>query len=110
MPSRIAASLKNIWAFRTFAGDCGQLLGCATRMQAIAPVAAAATGIAGVRGLPGSQARFGDEANGGVVSVGEVSAPWLTKQIEVPVVHTMLPSSRQVSEIILRAVASVSNA
>ena len=100
LPSRIAASLKGNWAFRGFAGDCGQLLGCATRMQAIAPITSPATGIAGVRSLPGSRARFGDESNDGVVSLGEVSAPWLTKQIEVPVVHTLLPSSGQVAEII----------
>ena len=100
LPSRIAASLKTMWAFRIFAGDCGQLLGCAVRMQAIASVTTPVTGIAGVRSLPGSRGRFGDEANDGVVSLGEVSAPWLTEQIEVPVVHTLLPSSGRVAEII----------
>lgn len=109
-PSRIATDLKANWAFRAFAGDCGQLLGSATRMQAVAPITSAVTGIAGVRGLPGSSARFGIEPNDGVVALAEVSAPWLTVQVEVPVVHTLLPSSGRVAEIILRGVLPVSNA
>ncbi|MES2940612.1 MAG: hypothetical protein V4864_23240 [Pseudomonadota bacterium] len=69
-------------------------------MSQILPSAVPTTAVIGTRGLPFQRA-FGSEPNDGVVSLSEVSAPWLRDQVRVPVQHTFLPSSRQVSAIIL---------
>ncbi len=61
-------------------------------------------GIAGIKGWS-RLGPFGAELNDGVVSISEVSADWLDEQIEIPVVHTLLPSSQQVAQIIIERVA-----
>lgn len=103
--SRIATRLQNNKLFRIFTGDCGQLLGSKDRMNAIGPPAVPATGIVGTRGIANLFGIFGDEVNDGLVSVSEVSAPWLTHCVEVPVFHTLLPSSALVADIILHDTA-----
>lgn len=105
LASRIATRLKNIGLFRILAGDCGQLLGSEGRMNAIQTPAMPATGIVGTRGISNRFGIFGDEVNDGLVSLSEVSAPWLTSCVQVPVFHTLLPSSRFVADIILQDVA-----
>ena len=105
LASRIATRLKNNWLFHTLTGDCGQLLGSADRMNTIGPLAVPATGIVGTRGISSRFGIFGDEVNDGLVSVSEVSAPWLTRCVQVPVFHTLLPSSQLVADIILQDVA-----
>jgi len=104
LASRIATRLKSNWLFRIFTGDCGQLLGSPDRMKAIGPLAVPTTGIVGVRGASGRYTPFGDEANDGLVSVSEGVAPWLSNQVQVPVFHTLLPSSVLVANIIVREV------
>jgi len=101
--SRLAKLLNRNIFFRAFAGDCGQLLGSPARMAAIAPLSIPTTGIAGVRGIQGRHGPFGMEANDGIVSVSEVIAPWLTNQVQIPVVHTLLPSSGLVAGIVLQS-------
>ncbi len=101
LPSRLAMRLKNNFMFRAIAGDCGQLLGSTERMRSIGPLNVPTTGIAGVRGLTGRHSPFGEEANDGVVSISEISAAWLSNQVQVPVVHTFLPSSEVVAKIII---------
>lgn len=101
-PARMARLLGGNYAFRLLAGDCGQLLGSEDRMAGIGSIRVATTGIAGVRGVSFKGGPFGDDANDGVVSLSEVSADWITTQVCIPVVHTLLPSSRLVSEIILQ--------
>lgn len=105
LPSRLAARLQGRWIFRALAGDCGQLLGSLERMGAIGPVAAPTTGVAGVRGFLGSRSRFGQDINDGVVALSEVSAPWLADPVQVPVVHTLLPSSAVVADVIVEGLA-----
>ena len=100
-PSHLAAQLRRNWIFRALAGDCGQWLGSAERMAAVGAPTVPVMGIAGVRGA-GPAGRFGGRAHDGIVSLEEVSAPWLAAQTQVPVMHTMLPGSRQVAEIIVR--------
>jgi hypothetical protein len=58
-------------------------------------------GIAGIKGWSWKQGPFGSEANDGVVALSEVSAEWLTEQVTLPVVHTLLPASKQVINVIL---------
>ena len=101
LPSRIATRLQHNWFFRTLTRDCGQLLGSVDRMNVIGPPAVPVTGIVGTRGIADRFGIFGDEVNDGLVSVSEVSAPWLTHCVEVPVFHTLLPSSARVADIIL---------
>jgi len=103
--SRIATRLQNNKLFRIFTGDCGQLLGSVDRMNAIGPPAVPVTGIIGTRGISNRFGIFGDEVNDGLVSVSEVSAPWLTHCVQVPVFHTLLPSSARVANIILQDMA-----
>lgn len=101
LASRVAARLQNYGLFRILTGDCGQLLGSVDRMSMIGPPAVPATGIVGTRGISNWFGIFGDEVNDGLVSVSEVNAPWLTSCVQVPVFHTLLPSSALVADIIL---------
>ncbi|MHB8915992.1 MAG: esterase/lipase family protein [Thiobacillus sp.] len=105
LASRIAARLQNNKLFRIFTSDCGQLLGSLDRMNAIGPPAVPVTGIVGTRGIANRFGIFADEVNDGLVSVSEVSAPWLTSCVQVPIFHTLLPSSAQVADIILHDMA-----
>jgi hypothetical protein len=93
--------------FRALTGDCGQLLGSAERMRQIGPTTVATTGIAGIRGVAGRFSPFGDEANDGVVSVSEVDAGWLAHRVRLPVPHTLLPASTQVTHIIVQAISQL---
>ncbi len=100
-PARLAIRLKSNLLYRLLTGDCGQLLGSAERMRAIGPVSVPTTAIAGVRGITSALGPFAHDANDGVVAVSEVSADWLQQLTEVPVLHTFLPSSQRIAEIIL---------
>ena len=104
-PSRLAVRLQGNVIFRILTQDCGQLLGSTERMAAVGPLSAPTTAIAGVRGLVSWQGLFGSELNDGVVSISEVSAPWLSSPVQVSVVHTLLPSAGLVVEIILQGLA-----
>jgi pimeloyl-ACP methyl ester carboxylesterase len=104
--SRLAVRLKNNLVFRAFTGDCGQLLASQARMNEIGSLSETTTSIAGVRGFANKRGPFYNEPNDGVVSVAEVSAPWLLNQKQVPVVHTLLPASSKVAELILREVGA----
>lgn len=103
-PSRLAVRLKNNLLYRILTGDCGQLLASQLRMSEIGSPAEPTTSIVGVRGFANSHGLFGDEPNDGVVSVAEASAHWLSNQKQVPVIHTLLPASSGVAQIILREV------
>jgi len=76
-----------------------------SRLAAVGSISAPTTAIAGVRGWVSWQGLFGRELNDGVVSVSEVSAPWLSSPVQVPVAHTLLPSAGLVVEIILQGLA-----
>lgn len=104
-PARIAQRLHKNPIYRAFTRDCGQLLGSASRMSEVGPVSAPTTSIVGVRGLPSKRSPFSGDMNDGVVSVSEVSAGWITDQVLVSTIHTLLPSSKRVAEIILDRVA-----
>lgn len=104
--SRLATQMRRNPLYRTLTGDCGQLLASPERMKEIGALSVRTTGIAGIRGLTGHRSPFGHEPNDGVVSLSEVSAPWLSTQLQIPVIHTWLPASRRVAEIILQQIAS----
>lgn len=102
-PARLAKRLRANRLYRLMTGDCGQLLGSGSRMAAIGPVGLPTLAVVGVRGLSWKAGPFSGELNDGVVALSEVSAPWLDDRIEVDVVHTLLPSSKRVGDIILTA-------
>ena len=103
--SRLAHRLQRKLLYRLLTGDCGQMLASAERMSAVAPPNVAVTAIAGTRGLRGCGSPFYGESNDGVVSLSEVSATWLGEPLQVPVVHTLLPASKHVAELILARVS-----
>jgi len=103
-PARLAQSLRGNLVYRLATGDCGQLLASEVRMQAVPPVMVSTTRICGDRALALTSRVFGAEPNDGVVAVSETSATWITETILVPVVHTLLPSSARVAEIVLQRI------
>lgn len=110
-PARLAIKLKRNWVFRVLAGDCGQLIASQARMAQIEsgsnPVnSIPVTSIVGVKGWQGRLSPFSGELNDGIVSVSEVSAQWIAEEIRVPVIHTYMPSSRQVAQIVAERIVS----
>ena len=101
----LARRLQGNLIYRALTRDCGQLLASEARMSELPTVAAPTTGIVGVRGLRLTAKVFSGEQNDGVVSVAEVSAPWIADVVRVPVGHTFLPASQRVAEIILEKMA-----
>lgn len=99
--SRLAQRLRHNAAYRLLTGDCGQLLASSERMSLVGRVSSPTMSIVGVRGLRGNRSPFGAELNDGVVSVSEVSAAWITEQVHVPCIHTLLPASSRVTAAIL---------
>lgn len=99
--SQLAQRLRRNFLFRAVTRDCGNLLGSESRMSSV-PVAKIPTvAIIGIKGWGGRGSPFGSEQNDGVVAVCEASASWIGDEVQVPVVHTLLPSSKVVAEIIL---------
>lgn len=90
--------------FRWVTRDCGNLLGSSQRMSAICIPNLPITAIVGIKGFSGQWSPFGLEANDGVVSLAEVSSVLISDQIKLPVVHSLLPANKQVTEIILQRI------
>jgi len=107
---RLAGKFVRSPIFRVFTRDCGRLLASEDRMFAIGALSTPVTAIAGVSGLSSKFGPFYGEANDGLVSVSELSAPWLGDLVQIPTIHTLLPCSKRVAEIILsRILASKLN-
>jgi len=99
--SRLARKFQRRFAYRLLTGDCGQFLASDERMTALPPPRVPTTAIIGTRGLPWKPDPFCGEPNDGVVAVSETCADWLTDRVRIPAVHTLMPASRIVAEIIL---------
>ncbi len=104
-PALLAQRLGKNPLYLALTQDCGQLLGSLTRMSEVGPLSVPTTGIAGISGPSSKRSPFRGELNDGVVSLAEVSAAWLTDHISIPTLHTFLPASRRVGEIILGRMA-----
>jgi hypothetical protein len=74
-------------------------------MAQIGPGTIPITSILGVTGWNGRLSPFQDEANDGIVAVSELSAEWIAEEIRVPLIHTYMPSSSRVAQIILERLA-----
>ena len=101
-PARLAHRLRGNPLYRLLTQDCGRLLGSKERMVAIGAVDVPTTSIVGVSGPTRRFAPFPGEPNDGVVSLAEVSADWVTDQVQVAALHTFLPMDRGVARIILQ--------
>jgi pimeloyl-ACP methyl ester carboxylesterase len=99
--SRLAQRFGGNPVFRWLSGDCGVLLGSEQWMSRLGSIDSPTTGIAGVKGVTWRRGPFGGEPNDGIVTLSEVSAEWLVDQVKLPVVHTLLPASKQVAGIII---------
>lgn len=100
---RLASKLKTRWVFRLLTGDCGQLLASPERMSSVAILNGPTTAIVGVAVPRGRLSPFGDEPNDGVVSGSEVSASWMSNRVEVEQLHTFLPASASVANVIIQS-------
>jgi hypothetical protein len=105
-PALLAKRLRKRFLYRAMTGDCGQMLASSVRMKAIGPVPAPTTSIVGIRGFRGAHSPFGDARNDGVVSESELQADWITDVVRVLVIHTLLPASSRVADIILARLAA----
>lgn len=105
--SRMAKKLSEGILFRMLTGDCGQLLSSSERMAKIAGLSVPNTSIVGIKGFSGKYSPFYspllDELNDGIVAVSEAQADWIGEEIRVPVIHTLLPASSLVCDILLKA-------
>lgn len=103
----LAQRLRKNWLFRTLAGDSGQLLQSSERMNRIAPIQGdKVTSIVGIKNLPLWSRVFTQQANDGIVTVNEVSAPWLTDVVPIPVAHVFLHNHAQTAQIILNRLSN----
>ena len=95
-PSRLAKYFRRYRIFRLMTNDCGDLLASEIRMQAIAAISSPVTSLVGISGPQCKSGPFKNELNDGIVSLSEVSADWLTDQIQVKGMHSFLSSNKQV--------------
>ncbi len=100
--ARLAKGLRSRFLYRAMTGDCGQLLASDQRMGAIGAIRAKTTLIIGTRGLQIARRPFKGEINDGVVAASEARADWAAEEVLVPIIHTFLPASTRVAEIILQ--------
>ncbi|MBC7750825.1 MAG: alpha/beta hydrolase [Candidatus Saccharibacteria bacterium] len=97
----LARKLNQQRLYRLMTGDCGQLLASDERMNAIGSTNINTTSIIGTKGITGQFSPFSNEPNDGIVAVSEISTSWISDEVYVPVVHTLLPTSRQVANILI---------
>lgn len=99
--SRLAKGLRKSGVFPFLTQDCGRLLGSDERMTTIPKAGVPTTAIIGVKGWTGKLSPFGDEQNDGIVAVKEVSADWFDETIFVRELHTFLPMSKKVADLMI---------
>ncbi len=103
--SRLARRLSRVRVFQLVTRDCGQLLASDIRMAAVPSVKVPTMGFAGISGPRGRSSPFAHELNDGVVSLSEVSANWMQDQVQVSILHTLMPSSRHIANMIVQKLA-----
>lgn len=104
---RLASKSQRELGFKWFSGDCGQLLSSRERMASIGMPTLTITSIVGTRGFPLTKKYFLGDSNDGVVSVSECAHNEIEKVIELPVIHTFLPSSKKVSRVLLDTISQL---
>lgn len=105
--ARMARGLRKRCLYRALTGDCGQLLASNRRMNAIGSGEIQTTSIIGTKGFNGQLSPFSDAPNDGVVAASELHADWITDEVYVPVIHTLLPASCKVSDVLLNRLEQI---
>lgn len=100
-PASLALKKKQNPMFRFLTQDCGNLLMSEKRLALIGMPDVDTTIIAGTKDILVTKHHFSGEPNDGVVSLKEVLPNDYTYLHLVPVLHTWLPSHRNISSIIL---------
>ncbi len=103
-PSILAQRLSNNLLYKLITSDCGQLLCSFERMNAIGAVGIPTTCIGGTKSIFITKPFFSGQINDGFVSMPEISADWFTEDIQLPLIHSVLPSSRRIAKLIVDAV------
>ncbi|CAI8153076.1 MAG: Uncharacterised protein [Pseudidiomarina mangrovi] len=98
--SLLAKKLRPNPLFRLLTGDCGALLGSDKRMQMIGSLTTPTSAIIGARTIALTRRIFQQQPNDGVVTQYETSASWFQHEIELPLIHSVLPSSTQIARLI----------
>ncbi len=98
----LARKLKTNTLFNFITSDCGQLLASQSRMLKIPASQVETVSFTGTRGLYGPFSPFGEINNDLVVSEEEAHADWITTKHKLPIIHTVLPSSKRIFDIIIR--------
>ena len=102
--SKMARRLQGNPVYRLLTGDCGQLLASQQAMADIPAIESPVTSIVGIRPIPFNRT-FGDEINDGVVALSEVRANWLRDEVQLDLIHSVLPASRAVADLVLTRLA-----
>ena len=105
---RLARRFLGAFWFRAINGDAGRLLASPERMATIPTPVLSYTIIAGTGGPRGSWSPFGDEANDGMVAVGETRMGGDEEFIELPILHPFMPYDRRVSRLVMERCATSS--
>jgi hypothetical protein len=105
-PSRLAKKFKANLIFKFIAGECGQLLASDQMMAAIPATNVPKTAFVGDFEFPFKTVFSSNEVNDGILTLSEVGASWLTDEVRVHCLHSFLPFSYHIGEVILERVAS----
>lgn len=106
--STLAQRLQSNPLFRLLTGDCGAMLGSEKRMQEIARIDIPTTAVIGTKSIALTRRWFTQQPNDGVVSHQETYADWLHQEIQVPLIHSVLPFSQSIAELIVQLVTQTS--
>ncbi len=97
---QMARRLQHSRLFKALTGDCGQLLANPVAMAELPCIRSPLTSIVGIRSIPFNRT-FGDEVNDGVVALREVRAAWIKDEVQVDLIHSVLPASQAVAQVVL---------
>lgn len=97
--SHLAARLRRSRLYQLLAGDSGQLLADASRVEAIRGLDLPITVVAGTAGPRHPKGPFGQEPNDGIVSLSEARLPGASLHL-VPGLHSFLMNSARVADLI----------
>jgi len=103
-PSILAQRLSKNVLYKLITNDCGQLLCSFKRMNAIGAVGIPTTCIGGTKSIFITKPFFSGQINDGFVSLTEISADWFTEDIQLPLIHSVLPSSRRIARLVVDAI------
>lgn len=103
--SVLARKISTNFLFKLITQDCGQLLASPERMSSINQVSVPTTCIGGTKSIVLTKAFFKNEINDGFVSLAEIAAGPFAQYVQLPLIHSVLPSSRRIAQLMVKTVA-----